>query len=101
MSQCSLSAVSAHDFSFEGASPNHSATAAFASGLMMWSIHMYMQFGFSASELIIQVSDQPVAPSSGRTTSSFEPSALSRLTITCQVVPTEESPLANALISLV
>ena len=68
---------------------------------MMWSIHMYMQFGCSASELIIHVSDQPVAPSSGRTTSSFSPSAFRRLAITCQVVPTDESPLANAWISLV
>ena len=67
----------------------------------MWSIHMYAQFGCSASELIIQVSDQPVAPSSGRTTSSSEPSAFSRFTMTCQVVPTDESPLANAEISLV
>ena len=48
-----------------GASPNHSATSAFACGSMMWSIHMYVQFGCSASELIIQVSDQPVEPSSG------------------------------------
>ena len=57
---------SAHALLCAGASPNHSATSAFASGLMMWFIHMYMQFGCSASELIIQVSDQPVAPSSGR-----------------------------------
>ena len=68
---------------------------------MMWFIHSYMQLGCSASELIIHVSDHPVAPSSGRTTSSGSPSALSRLTITCQVVPTDESPLANAWISLV
>ena len=59
-------AVMAHDFSFAGASPNHSATAAFALGLTMWFIHMYMQFGFLASDESIQVSDQPVAPSLGR-----------------------------------
>ena len=34
---------------------------------MMWFIHMYMQFGCWASELIIHVSDQPVDPSSGST----------------------------------
>ena len=62
---------------------------------------MYMQLGFSASELIIHVSDHPVAPSSGRTFSSGWPSAFSRLVITCQVVPTDESPLANAWICLV
>src|ERR687897_3260348 len=101
MSQCAASAVSLHDFSFAGASPNHSATAALASGLMMWFIHSYMQFGCSASELIIHVSDHPVAPSSGRTAFSGWPSAFSRFVITCHVVPTEESPLANAWISLV
>ena len=68
----------------------------------MWSIHMYMQFGCSASELIIHVSDQPVAPSSGRTTSSLRAVGVAAgWLITCQVVPTEESPLANAWISLV
>ena len=61
---------SAHDFSFAGASPNHSATAAFALGLTMWFIHMYMQFGCLASDEIIQVSDQPVAPSFGRIAST-------------------------------
>ena len=74
--------------------------AALASGLMMWSIHMYMQFGCSASELIIHVSDQPVAPSSGRTTSSRARRRRSAgWLITCHVVPTDESPLANAWIS--
>ncbi len=58
--------ISSHAFWFDGASPNHAATAALASGLMMWSSHMYMQFGFAASELIIQVSDHPVEPSSGQ-----------------------------------
>ena len=68
-------AISAHAFSFEGASPNHDATAAFASGLMMWSSHLYAQFGCSASELIIQVSDQPVDPSSGSVDLDRRPSA--------------------------
>ena len=31
----------------------------------MWSIHMYMQFGWAAWSEIIQVSDQPVASSLG------------------------------------
>ena len=34
---------------------------ALASGDIMWSIHMYMQFGCAASLAIIQVSDHPVA----------------------------------------
>jgi hypothetical protein len=82
-----LSAVRAHDFEFDGASPNHSATAAFAFGEMMWFIHMYMQLGCSAFEEIIQVSDHPVAPSSGRIASTGTLSAASKLTITCHVVP--------------
>ncbi len=68
--QWSLSAVSAQDFLFEGASPNHSATAAFAFGEMMWFIHLYMQFGCFAFDEIIQVSDHPVAPSFGSVTVS-------------------------------
>ena len=68
---------------------------------MMWFIHMYMQFGCSASELTIHVSDQPVEPSSGRTASTFAPSACRSWLITCQVVPTSLSPLANAWISFV
>ena len=67
---------------------------------MMWSIHMYMQFGCSASELIIQVSDQPVAPSSGRSRSSTGLAlGLQRWYWYCQVVPTTVSPFANAWIS--
>src|SRR5215217_8869418 len=96
MSQWSLTAVSAHAFRLEGASPNHSATAALALGETMWSIHMYMQFGFLALEEIIQVSDHPVAPSFGSVVLTGTLSASSRLAITCQVVPTCELPLAKA-----
>ena len=68
---------------------------------MMWFIHMYMQFGCSASELIIQVSDHPVASSSGRkpcdagvdATGSFSPSRVKYWY--CHVVPTLTSPFAN------
>ena len=60
----------------------------------MWSIHMSMQFGCSASAYIIQVSDQPVVPSSGVIASTGAPSAWSRLTWNGQVVPTTTSPLA-------
>ena len=62
--------MKSHAFELAGASPNHSATAAFVFGSMMWFIHMYMQFGCWASELIIQVSDQPVEPSFGSTAST-------------------------------
>ena len=64
--QWSLSAVSAHDFAFDGASPNHSATSALTFGEMIRFIHMYMQLGCLAFAAIIHVSDQPVAPSLGR-----------------------------------
>jgi hypothetical protein len=39
VAQWFLSAVLSHASLFDGASPNHSATAAFASGEMMWFIH--------------------------------------------------------------
>src|ERR1044071_8807743 len=101
MSQWSLTAVSSHALAFEGASPNHSATAALAFGEMMWSIHMYMQLGCFALDEIIQVSDQPVAPSFGSVVLTGTLSASSRFAITCQVVPTVESPFANADCSFV
>src|SRR5688500_870701 len=102
MRQWSLFAVSAQDFWFEGASPNHSATPAFAFGEMMWSIHMYVQFGFLAFEWIIHVSDQPVDPSFGSVVPTLTlPSASIRLAMTCQVVPTTVSPLLNAACSFV
>src|ERR1700754_314627 len=101
MSQWSFTAVCAHAFRFDGASPNHSATAALALGEMMWSIHMYMQFGCLAFELIIQVSDQPVAPSLGSVVWTLTLSASSRFAITCHVVPSTEFPLENAAISFV
>src|SRR3954467_1573813 len=101
MSQWSFTAVSAHAFWLDGASPNHSATAAFAFGEMMWSIHMYMQFGFFALEEIIQVSDHPVAPSFGSAVLIGTLSASSRFAMTCHVVPIVESPLVNAACSFV
>src|ERR1044072_9176545 len=101
MSQWSLLAVSAHAFLLDGASPNHSATAAFAFGGMMWFIHMYMQFGFLSFEEIFHVSDQPVAPSFGRIVLIGPLSASSRFAITCHVVPSTESPPANAACSFV
>src|SRR5919109_5603230 len=101
MSQWLFTAVSAHAFEFEGASPNHSATAVLAFGEMMWFIHMYMQFGCLAFEEIIQVSDHPVAPSFGSVTFTGTLSASSRFAITCHVVPSCESPLVNAACSLV
>jgi hypothetical protein len=99
--QWSLLAVSAHAFAFDGASPNHSATAALVFGDTMWSIHMYMQFGFFALEEIIQVSDHPVAPSFGSVVLIGTLSASSRFAITCQVVPIVELPFAKAACSFV
>ena len=89
-----------------GASPKYSATWALTFGEMIQSIHMYMQFGCAACELIIQVSDHPVAPSLGRNPSprglaaTGWPSAFSAKYWYCQVVPTSSSPLANAEICL-
>src|SRR3954452_21469114 len=101
IAQWFLTAVSAQAFLLDGASPNHSATAALAFGDTMWSIHMYMQFGCLALEEIIQVSDQPVAPSFGSVVLIGTLSASSRFAITCQVVPIVELPFAKAACSFV
>ena len=70
---------------------------------MIQFIHSYMQLGCLASlELIIQVSDQPVAPSFGRKpwlaglAATGTPSSFSAKYWYCQVVPTWTSPLAKA-----
>ena len=96
-----LSAVSAHAFGFAGASPNHSATWAWTFGELIQFIHLYMQFGCLALDEIIQVSDQPVAPSLGSVVLTLTLSASSRFAMTCHVVPTVESPLVKAACSLV
>ncbi len=63
---------------------------------------MYMQFGCLALELIIQVSDHPVAPSLGRKpwlaglAATGSPSPCRAKYWYCQVVPTVTSPLAKA-----
>src|SRR5918995_2228440 len=99
--------MTSHALLCAGASPKYAATLALASGLMMWSIHRYMQFGCLASELIIQVSDQPVASSSGRKPcdagdeATGSPSPRSVKYWYCHVVPTVESPSANDEICLV
>src|SRR5262245_5276651 len=82
-----LSEVRSQALLLAGASPNHSATAAFASGDTMWSIHRYAQLGCLALAAIIQVSDHPVAPSAGRIDFTGAPSPCARLVMTCQVVP--------------
>ena len=94
-------AVSAHASFEDGASPKYSVAAAFAVGEMMWFIHRYMQFGFLASDEIIQVSDQPVEPSFGSTAAIGTFSASSTFVITCQVVPTTLSPPVKAAICFV
>ena len=70
------------------------------SGLAIQSSHAYAQFGLFASDAIIQVSDQPVAPSSGSTTSVVASLPARTFWMTCHVVPTTESPVSNAWISL-
>ena len=62
---------------------------------------MYAQLGCLALAATIQVSDQPVAPSFGRTASTGRLVGLARLAMTCQVVPSTVSPDLNAWISLV
>ena len=85
-----------------GASPNHSVDLRLAPpALAMWFIHMDMQLGCLALDESIQVSDQPVEPSLGSTVSIGTLSAFSRLAMTCQVVPTTESPCVNAAVCLV
>jgi hypothetical protein len=67
---------------------------------------MYMQLGCLASELIIQVSDHPVAPSEGRKpwlaglAATGLPAPSSSKYWYCQVVPTWLSPPAKAWICL-
>ena len=60
-----------------------------------------MQFGCLALDDSIQVSDQPVEPSSGRIALTLTLSAVRRLAITCHVVPRTESPCVNAACSFV
>src|SRR5262245_53105246 len=101
MPQCAGLWVTSHERALEGASPNHSATSAFTRGSMMWFIHRYMQLGCCACELIIQVSDQPVAPSDGSTVLTGCFSSSRTLAWYCQVVPSTEAPLEKSSISSV
>ena len=55
---------------------------------------------FGDSAATIQVSDQPVAPSSGSTASTGAFSPWATLAMTCQVVPIVESPFLKAWTSL-
>src|SRR3954451_13699975 len=97
-----LSAVKLQAFDCAGASPNHSATWAFTFGDVIQFIHWYMQFGCLACAAIIQVSDQPVAPSEGSIVliDAFL-SVPIRLAMACQVVPTTLSPDSKAWTSFV
>jgi hypothetical protein len=101
VSQNVLSLVNAHAFGFAGDSPNHSATCACTSGEVIQSNHMYMQLGFLAFDAIIHVSDHAVEPSFGSTASTVALSALARLMITCQVVPSTVVPCSMAAWALV
>jgi hypothetical protein len=78
-----------------GDSPNHWATCACTFAVVIQFIHRYMQLGCCARDEIIQVSDQPVAPSVGMVvaTGTFSPRAT--LAITCQEVPAWVSPTLN------
>ena len=52
------------------------------------------------SGLIIQVSDQPVELSSGKTVLMGAPRPAARMAMTCQVVPITESPVVKVWTSL-
>src|SRR4051794_15068526 len=97
-----VSVASSHDLLWAGASPKYCATSALTSGEVIQSIHMYMQLGCFALLLIIQVSDQPVAPSLGTNpwlaglAATGAPFPFSVKYISCQVVPTTSSPLWKA-----
>ena len=95
----SQSARNSQAASFDGASPKYAVAAAFDSGLAIQSSHAYAQFGLFASDAIIHVSDQPVAPSSGSTTAVGALSLSSTFWMTCHVVPTTESVVSKAEIS--
>ena len=101
-----MSAVWSQARLWAGASPKNSATSALTFGETIQFIHLYMQFGCLALELIIQVSDHPVAPSLGRKpwlaglAATGSPSPLSAKYWYCQVVPTWLSPLPKAEICL-
>src|SRR3954454_7586436 len=99
--QWDLSAVWSHAFWLAGASPNHSATSALTFGEMIQFIHLYAQLGCCDFAASIQVSDHPVEPSLGSTVLTGILSPSSRFAMTCHVVPTVESPDANAACSLV
>src|SRR5215208_6567900 len=87
MSQKSFWEVCSHALVCAGASPKYSATWALTSGEEIQFIHLYMQFGCLAFDEIIQVSDQPVAPSLGFVASTFGASVFRTLTWYCQAVP--------------
>ena len=61
----------------------------------MWFIQRYMQFGFAAFDAIIHVSDQPVVPSFGLTTSTGSLSAARTCTWSGHTVPTTLSLFLN------
>src|SRR5437016_5725449 len=94
----SVLTMMSHALRLAGASPNQVATCACTAGVSIQFIHLYMQLGCAAWDAIIHVSDHPVDPSLG--TIAFTGvgflSPRSRLVMTCHVVPTTVSPLANA-----
>ncbi len=55
---------------------------------------------FASSFLIIQVSDQPVAPSLGLVVPTLLPSALARLAVSCQPCPWVTEPDARPWLCL-
>ena len=88
MVQKALSAVWLQAKVCDGASPKYSATCALTVGEVIQFIHWYMQFGCWAFAEIIQVSDQPVAPSLGTVVATVTfLSPLIVLAITCHEEP--------------
>ena len=87
--------VRAQDLELAGASPKYSAIWAFTSGETMWFSHRYEQLMFGVSFLIIQVSDQPVAPSVGLVVPTVSWSALARFAVSCQPWDSVTAPEAS------
>src|SRR5439155_12629144 len=87
--------ASAQAFMLDGASPNQTATWALTLGDVIQSIHLYMQLGCLARLYIIQVSDQPVEPSLGRTALMATGGLAASMVFTwyCQVVPRVSVPV--------
>jgi uncharacterized membrane protein len=101
MSQWSGLDASSQDLLLPGASPKYSAIWMLIGADVMWFTNRYEQLMLAVLELIIQVSDQPVAPSIGLVTSTGTSAPWRTLAMTCQVVPMTVLPFVNESICYV